>query len=111
MVRQRRFLTQTKAAMWQRSCERKSPKYAQFANAASEGRKNTGQRGIKMEPSKAKQGTINLVPVDRKGCTIHLSHPFSTLCMRSGSAISPSWKIIFRHVKYMRREVQSESQP
>lgn len=104
-MRQRRFLTLTKAVMWQRSCERN----AQSANAASEGRKNTGQRGIKAEPSKAKQGTINLVPVDRKGCTIHLSHPFSTLCMRSRSAISPSWKIIFRHIKYMRREVQSES--
>ena len=100
------MLTQTKAVqVWQRSCERK----AQPASTVSEGRKNTGHRGIKIKRSKAMQGTLNLVLVDRKGCTIHLSHPFSTLLMRSHSAISPSQKIIFRHIKYMSREVQNEN--
>lgn len=65
--------------------------------------------GVKIKRSKAMQGTLNLVLVDRQGCTIHLSHPFSTLLMRSRSAISPSRKIIFRHIKYIRREVQNEN--
>lgn len=78
------LLTQTKAVqMWQRSCERK----AQPANSMCEGRKNIGHRGIKIKHSKAMQRTLNLVLVDRKGCTIHLPHPFSTLLMRSHSAI------------------------
>lgn len=94
------MLAKAKAVqVWQRSREME----AQPVNTVSKGRKIIGHRGIKMKCSKAMQGTLNLVLLDRKGCTIHLSHPFSTLLMRSRSAIFPSWKIIFRLIKYMER--------
>lgn len=75
----------------------------------SKGRKNIGHRGIKIKRSKAMQGTLNLVQVDRKGSAF-ISHILSVPFLGEAiEAISPSWKIIFRHIKYMRREVQSEN--
>lgn len=100
------LLTQTKTVlMWLGSCERT----AEPMSTVRESRKNIGHRGIKMKHSKVMHGTLNLVLADRECCAIHLSHPFSILLIRSQTAISPSWKIIFRHIKYMSREVQNEN--